>query len=113
MPSVEEALRSYAKTAFPAPGLKVVHLLLFGFDMAAPSLEDARDWASHFGLRESDGHVVLIGSPTTFGDRTRSMVPGFQLVDRDFVLRHDAAGHNPPDDLWRDLLPALPSLLAE
>lgn len=111
MPSVEEAVRSYARTPFPDPGLTVVHLLLYGFDMAEPSLEDARDWASHFGLKESDGHVVLIGSPSTFGNRTRAMIPGFQLVDRDFVLRYDAAGHSPPHDLWRELLPALPSLL--
>ena len=25
------------------------------------------------------------------------LVPGYQLIDREFVLRKDSAGHHPPD----------------
>jgi hypothetical protein len=41
------------------------------------------------------------------------MIPGFQLIDADFVLRFDASGHHPKHDLWRELLPAVPSLIDE
>jgi hypothetical protein len=41
------------------------------------------------------------------------MIPGFQLIDRDFVLRYDASGHRPRHDLWRELMPAIPRLIAE
>ncbi len=40
-----------------------------------------------------------------------NLIPGFQLIDRDFVLRYDASGHHPRDSLWDDLLPAIPRLL--
>ena len=33
------------------------------------------------------------------------MVPGFQLVDRRFVLRWDATGHSPRHNLYTELLP--------
>jgi hypothetical protein len=35
------------------------------------------------------------------------MIPGFQLVDRAFILRADATGHTPTHNLWEDLLPML------
>ena len=41
------------------------------------------------------------------------MIPGFQLIDREFVLRYDGTGHRPRHDIWRELMPAIPSLLAE
>jgi len=39
------------------------------------------------------------------------VIPGFQLVDRDFILRSDATGHRPANDLWKHLLPMVPQLL--
>ncbi len=38
---------------------------------------------------------------------TYQKIPGFHLIDREFVLTHDSSGHHPEDDLYRDLLPAL------
>ena len=35
------------------------------------------------------------------------------IPNKDFVLRYDASGHHPRHDIWRELMPALPSLLAE
>ena len=108
MPSSLEALSNYAGGAdLHDPDLVVVSLLLFGPDMKRPSLEDARRWSEHFGIDEHPNHHVLIGHPKLFGKQTRSMVPGFQLIDRDFVLRQDAAGNSSPQDLWRDLMPTL------
>lgn len=49
----------------------------------------------------SDGGAFSVGQ----GHETNDV--GFDLIDRNFLLRHDAAGHHPVDGLYRDLLPAL------
>jgi hypothetical protein len=41
------------------------------------------------------------------------MIPGFHLIDRDFVLRSDSCGHNPKANLFTDLLPTLRKLKSE
>ncbi|MFT5051225.1 MAG: hypothetical protein ACI8QZ_002635 [Chlamydiales bacterium] len=51
--------------------------------------------------------MVLVGDPGFIGPKTFRMIPGLQLVDRDFVLRYDAAGGQAPDDMWTELLPAI------
>jgi hypothetical protein len=56
---------------------------------------------------------VLAGGPALRNQASYVMVPGFQLVDRKFVLRWDATGHNPRHDLYRELLPEIPKLLRE
>ncbi len=35
------------------------------------------------------------------------MIPGFQLIDPEFVLRADSTGHHPKHDLFTELLPRL------
>ena len=62
---------------------------------------------------ETENTVVLVGEDYLIGPASYRMIPGFQLIDRDFVLRYDATGHRPRHDIWRELMPALPSLLAE
>lgn len=113
MPSLDEAAERYGQVSLDDPDLVVVHLLLYGFDMQAPSLADARAWAEHYGLDQRANHVLLVGDPRLLNARTKAMIPGLQLVDRDFVLRYDAAGARAPHDLWRELWPALGGLLGE
>ena len=62
---------------------------------------------------ESEHTIVLVGEDYLIGPASYRMIPGFQLIDRDFVLRYDGAGHQPRHDMWRELMPAIPSLLAE
>ncbi len=57
--------------------------------------------------------VVLVADDYLIGPATFKMIPGFQLVDPEFRLRWDATGHRPRHDLWGELLPALPRLLAQ
>ena len=90
-----------------------VHLLLYGFDMEAPSLEDAREWAKHYGIDQRDNHLVLVGDARMLSSKTRAMIPGLQLVDRDFKLRFDSTGRDPKHDLWTELLPGISGVLAE
>jgi hypothetical protein len=115
LPSVEELLDSYAKgVSLSDDRIAFVQLLLYrpGRD-GPPKLETARLWAKHFGIEESEDTLILVGESYLIGPASYNMIPGFQLIDADFVLRFDASGHHPKHDLWRELLPAVPSLLDE
>ena len=113
MPSMDDAARDYGGVSLDDDRLVFVHLLLYGFDMKIPSLEDALEWAEHYALDQRDNHVVLVGDARMLSAKTRGMIPGLQLVDRDFVLRYDSTGRNPEHDLWTDLLPSLAAVLDE
>ena len=113
MPSLDDAARDYGRVSLDDSRLVVVHLLLYGFDMDAPSLDDAREWAEHYGLDERDNHVVLVGDARMLGSETYAMIPGLQLVDRDFNLRYDSTGHRPAHDMWTELIPGLARVLDE
>lgn len=112
MPSLDEAAEDWGGFALDADELVVVHLLLYGHDMQAPSLEDAREWAEHYGLDERPNHLVLVGDSNLISSATRAMIPGLQVVDRDFVLRLDGTGRRAPHDLWTEVLPGAAELLA-
>ncbi len=47
------------------------------------------------------------------GDASYNMIPGFQLIDRDSILRKDSTGHQPRHNLWKELLPEVRRLLDE
>jgi hypothetical protein len=115
LPSVDEILRDYAGGASLADDrLVLVHLLLYEPGrQGPPSVQAARLWAEHFGLAESENTTVLVGEDNLIGPASYRMIPGFQLIDHEFVLRYDATGHRPRHDLWRELMPAIPALLAE
>lgn len=112
--SIEELMPEYSwGTETSDDRLVFVQLLLYDLKMKAPLVEDARNWAEHFKLNECDNCVVLVGKDYLIGDASYNMIPGFQLVDKDFFLRYDSTGHRPTHDLWTELLPALPGLLRE
>ena len=113
MPSLEDAARDYGGILLDDENLVVVQILLYGFDLKAPSPRDAAEWAEHFGLQDHDNFVVLCGDPRLISPETYGMIPGLQLIDKDFVLRYDAAGRKAPDDMWTDLWPAVGGLLQE
>jgi len=113
MPSLDQAARDYGGVSLDDERLVVVHLLLYGLGSGAPSLEDACEWARHYGLDERANHVVLVGDPLMLGPASHRLIPGLQLVGADFRLRLDAAGRGAPHDLWRELWPAVGPALAE
>jgi hypothetical protein len=113
MPSLDDAARDHGGVSLDDPRLVVVHLPLHGPDMEAPGVDEAREWAGHYGLDRRENHLVLLGDASMLGSETFDMIPGLQLVDRDFRLRDDAAGRNPAHDLSTELLPALAGVLAE
>jgi len=115
LPDVEEMLREYGGgISLDDERLVIVHLLLYKPGRKGPpSVELGRRWAKHFGLVGKENMIVLIGEEYLIGKASYAMIPGFHLIDRDFVFRYDAAGHHPRHDVWRELMPALPGLLAE
>jgi hypothetical protein len=113
LPSIAELLPRFAGgLSLSDDRIVFVQILFYSLSMEAPSPDDARRWAEHFGLDRSKNHVVLAGTKELMGDASFKMIPGFHLIDRDFVFRADSAGHNPPHDLVRVLLPMVRQLVA-
>ena len=110
--SIEKYLPKYAKGVdIRNPDLKLVQLLLYDFNMNQPNAEDARFWAEHFGLDNDENVLVVVSKTDLRGKESFRMIPGFQLVDRQFILRKDATGHRPRHNLFTDLLPAIADLI--
>jgi hypothetical protein len=114
LPSIEELVPQYARgVSLSDDRIVYVQLLLYSMTMDAPTPEDARKWAKHFRADRAKNHIVLAGTKEFIGQASYDMIPGFQLVDRDFILQVDATGHRPRHNLFTQLLPAIPRLLEE
>ncbi len=114
LPSIEELVPQYARgLSLSDERIVYVQLLLYSMTMEAPTPEDARKWAQHFRADRAKNHIVLAGTKEFIGQASYDLIPGFQLVDRNFILRVDATGHRPQHSLFSQLLPALPGLLEE
>lgn len=110
LPSADSLL-SQRGIAAQDPALVRVQLLLYGPNMGVPSLKDGQDWAKHFDFTNRPNEILLIADARFQNQYSFNMIPGFQLIDKNFVLRCDSTGHNPKNDLYRDLLPMLKSML--
>lgn len=118
LPSIEEALPKYAGgITLSDPRIVYVQLLLFNMSLMPTTPEDAKAWAQHFKRDRSKNQIVLAGGPEFLKAERRqasyNLIPGFHLVDKDFILRSNATGHQPQHDLWRQLFPMVPALVAE
>jgi hypothetical protein len=90
-----------------------IQILFYNISMKAPSLKNAKEWARHFKLETKSQYHVLYADESFINKATYNLIPGFQLVDKSFVLRFDSTGHHPKHNLFRQLLPAVPKLLKE
>lgn len=90
-----------------------VQLLLYGKSMGRPTQEETRGWSEHFRMKGSHSQMVLRGDSSMVSQISYSMIPGFHLIDRDFVLRSNSCGHNPNENLYTELLPKLRKLSRE
>ncbi len=112
VPAIEELLPRYSRgITLDDSRIALVQLLLYDPGLKAPKAADARLWAEHFGFMEHRNVFVLAGDESLVGTASYNMIPGFFLIDRDFILRADATGHRPRHDLFKHLLPMVPSLL--
>lgn len=97
----------------PHPDVVVVQLLLYDMKLDAPKPEDAAAWAKHFRLSKGQNYFVAVSPYDMRSPESFKMIPGFQLIGRDFILRADSAGHTPKHDLYRQLIPFIPKLIAQ
>lgn len=105
--SIHQYARRFAGVELGNDDVVFVQLLLYGRSMSSPSPAEVAGWANHFHMARSAKTIVLRGDASMLGTDTYRMIPGFHLIDDQFVLRYDSSGHRPEDDLYRDLLPAL------
>jgi len=110
MSSIDELLSQQGLSPHD-PRIVVVQIIFYNASMQAPSLQDAKLWAKHFHLENKPNRLVLVGTKSFISKATYDMIPGFQLVDKSFVLRCDSTGHGPKHDLYTDLLPMVKKFL--
>ncbi len=110
--SFEEYLSDYTGTSLSSNKIVFVQLLLYSTSMQAPTLQEAQTWANTFGMKTSLNKYVLVGQPNMIGAHSYNMIPGFQLIDKNFVLRSDSTGHRPQNDLYSHFFPTLKKLLS-
>lgn len=113
VPELEKLLHVYAGSSLgKTSDLRVIEIIYFNMENAPPSPADLREWNKHFHLHERN--IIVLGAPARLVDEdAKGMVPGFQLVDRNFILRADATGSSPRADLYKDLFPQIPKLLRQ
>lgn len=105
--SIENYALQYAGVQLGSEDVVFVQVLLYGESLSAPTQREVTAWAEHFQMDRQENKVVLRGDTSMLGHDTYNMIPGFHLIDRDFVLRSDSCGHHPQDNLYTDLLPLL------
>lgn len=111
--SFEEYLKQYGRVDLNHPDIAFVQLLLYDLKMGVPTAEDARKWAAHFGMDRKKNHIVLAGVKGLHGKAGYKMIPGFQLIDRNFVLQVDSTGHHPKHNPYQVLMPKVKEFLRQ
>jgi len=110
--SIERYATGYAKLSLEHPDIVFVQLVLYGMDgRSAPTEDDVRDWATHFGMDRRKNQVVLIGDQRFISPETRRLIPGFHLIDQNGILRAMSSNDPKHDRLHSSLLPTLASLV--
>ena len=108
--SVETYAKRFAGVELGSDDVVFVQLLLYGEDLSNPTQSEVTRWAEHFEMNRDENEIVLRADASMLSQKTYEMIPGFQLIDRDFVVRSDSCGHHPKDNLYTDLLPLLGQL---
>ncbi len=81
--------------------------------MGAPTAQDAKKWAEHFKIYKKHNHYVAVSPYDLRSNASFNMIPGFQLIGKDFILRSDATGHNPKHHLYKTLIPHTVNLIKQ
>ncbi len=109
--SIEKYSLEYAKLSLDHPDIVFVQLALYGMDgRSPPTLDDIKAWARHFGMDRNRNEIVLLGDARFISPQTRSLIPGFHLIDRNGILRAIHSNNPAHDNLWSSLLPTMGEL---
>ncbi|MBL4844009.1 MAG: hypothetical protein JKY65_00665 [Planctomycetes bacterium] len=114
IPSTTKIFKDYGKVKLSSKKIVVIHLLLYDTsNRKAPTVADAKKWAKHWGIDKLKNEFVLVGDARYINRASYNLIPGFQLIDKNFVLRSDSSGHRPKDNLYTKLAPMVKVLLKE
>ncbi len=108
------SIDSYLQASGVAPGdprLVRVQLILYGPGLGVPTLAEAQAWAKHFDFGRGSNEVIMLGDQRYINQSSYNMIPGFQLIDKNFTLVCDATGHNPRSNLYTELIPSVKRFL--
>ena len=111
--SIHHYARKYGRVDLDRDDVVFVQVLFYGPNLNAPTPSAAGSWAEHFGMQRANNEVVLAAEPYLLSATTHAMIPGFQLIDKDFVLQYDSTGHSPRHNLFSELLPNIRRLCGE
>jgi hypothetical protein len=112
LPAIEKIFPQYTNgLSLKNSRIRFIQILFYDMNKDAPTVQDVKDWARQFRMHRSANYLVLAAPYALQGWSTYNMIPGFQLVDQDFILRADSTGHSPQHDLTRELLPMVRQLL--
>ncbi|MCB1784549.1 MAG: hypothetical protein KDI13_11220 [Alphaproteobacteria bacterium] len=99
------------KVTLPTAKFLIVSILIKNAAGMPATQEDAKNWAAHFGLTKDAFHIVAVPEKDMRGKGTDGLLTGFQLVDKNFLLRVDSAGPMPKHNLDLTLVPMIPKLM--
>lgn len=94
----------------PHDRIMELKILVYGPDGGMASRDDAQNWATHFNLKRDDNIIVAVPQKDMRDKATDGLVGGFQLIDKNLLLRADSAGPTPKHNLTLTLTPLVPKL---
>ncbi|MCB1682222.1 MAG: hypothetical protein KDI61_05115 [Alphaproteobacteria bacterium] len=95
----------------PNPDLVIVKIIIYNEKGEQANPNDAEGWANHFGFIRANNYIVCVPEKDIRHRTTSKLIPGFQLIDKDFNLRVDSAGLKPKHSLQFSLVTMIPTLL--
>jgi len=112
--SLEETVskENQGQLSLPNPDIIVIKIIVFNEAGQQAKVDDALAWAGHFGFTRENNYIVSVPQKDLRDKLTDKIVPGFQLIDKQFLLRVDSAGPEPKHSLQFRLVTMIPTLLA-
>lgn len=103
--------RTVGQVVLPHPDIVTIKILIYNENGQQAGPTDAERWARHFGLTREGGVIVAVPQKDLRDKLTDNLIPGFQLIDKAFLIRVDSAGPNPKHSLTFTFAPQIPLLL--
>lgn len=109
--SIEDYLKEYGDgLEITDSRLVFIQIIFYNNFMQAPKPEEVQKWVQHFQMDRSPNFVVLAGTKKFIQPQIRKLIPGFFLVDKNFVLRFDSTTERPKHNLYQQLIPNISKL---
>ena len=97
--------------ALPHKDIVELKIIIYGAGGGQATRDDAQEWAMRFGLERSKNVIVAVPAKDMRDETTQSLIGGFQLLDKNMILRVDSAGKTPKHNLRLTLAPLVPKLV--